>query len=106
MIFNFACVKRMVFNSRGRVLREFLQYTALVAVSGTISFGLIAFFIAYLSISVLKAKLLAEGILFLGNFLVQRDLIFTGANNAKDATPEDAIPTSAAKPARELDARP
>jgi putative flippase GtrA len=101
MLFNFTCVKRMVFNSRGRVLREFLQYTTLVAVSGTLSFGLIAFFVAYLSISVLKAKLLAEGILFLGNFLVQRDLIFTGNHDAKELPAEpDAggLPRSAAAP--------
>src|SRR6202050_1894669 len=81
--FNFATVKRMVFNSRGWVWREFLEYTALVAVSGTISYGMIVLFTAHLSIGVLKAKLLAEGILFLANFLVQRDFIFTGGGDSK-----------------------
>ena len=44
MTFNFATVKRMVFNSRGRVMRELAQYTALVAISGTISYGMIVLF--------------------------------------------------------------
>ena len=87
MTFNFASVKRMVFNSRGRVLREFLQYTALVAVSGTISYGLIVLFTTQLSMGVLKAKLVAEGILFLANFLVQRDIIFTGGGARARACP-------------------
>jgi putative flippase GtrA len=91
MTFNFASVKRMVFNSRGRVLREFLEYTALVAVSGTISYGLIVLFTTHLSMGVLKAKLVAEGILFLANFLVQRDIIFTGSG-------ESAVSQAAADP--------
>ena len=91
MTFNFATVKRMVFNSRGRVVREFLQYTALVAISGTISYGLIVLFTTRLSMGVLKAKLVAEGILFLANFLVQRDIIFTGGG-------ERALPPAAAEP--------
>jgi glycosyltransferase involved in cell wall biosynthesis len=91
MTFNFVSVKRMVFNSRGWVLREFLQYVALVAISGTISYGMIVLFTSQFSMGVLKAKLLAEGILFLANFLVQRDLIFTGSSDSK-------LPAAAADP--------
>ena len=87
MSFNFIAVKRMVFHTRGRALREFLQYAALVAVSGAISFGLIVFFTTHFSMSVLKAKLVAESILFLGNFLVQRDIIFTGGGETAPAAP-------------------
>jgi len=87
MSFNFIAVKRMVFHTRGRALREFLQYAALVAVSGAISFGLIVFFTTHFSMSVLKAKLVAESILFLGNFLVQRDIIFTGGGEPLPAPP-------------------
>jgi glycosyltransferase involved in cell wall biosynthesis len=96
MTFNFATVKRMVFNSRGRVLREFVQYTALVAVSGTISYGLIVLFTTRLSMGVLKAKLAAEGILFLANFLVQRDIIFTGGGEtAPGIAAAEPVATSA-----------
>lgn len=78
MLINFVAVKRVVFKSRGRMLWELVEYTALVAVSGAASYGLISLFVSYLSLSVLRAKLLAESILFLANFLIQRDLIFTG----------------------------
>jgi putative flippase GtrA len=105
MTFNFATVKRMVFNSRGWVWREFLQYTALVAISGTISYGMIVLFTAHLSIGVLKAKLLAEGVLFLANFLVQRDIIFTGGGDSK-LPPADADPlVTAPTPGAESDLR-
>jgi putative flippase GtrA len=102
MTFNFATVKRLVFNSRGRVWREFLQYTTLVAVSGAISYGMIVWFTAHLSIGVLKAKLLAEGILFLANFLVQRDLIFTGGGDSK-LPPAAADPLAPAAPGARSD---
>jgi putative flippase GtrA len=106
MTFNFATVKRMVFNSRGRVMRELLQYTALVAISGTISYLMIVLFTSRFGIGVLKSKLLAEGILFLANFLVQRDIIFTGGESAAQRTaPEETAamaPGSAPKPESEL----
>jgi len=103
MTFNFATVKRMVFNSRGWVWREFLEYTALVAVSGTISYGMIVLFTAHLSIGVLKAKLLAEGILFLANFLVQRDFIFTGGGDSKLPLPDADPLTAPRSPGAESD---
>jgi putative flippase GtrA len=91
MTFNFTTVKRMVFNTRGRVLREFLQYTSLVAVSGTISYLMIALLTSRFGMGVLKAKLLSEGLLFLANFLVQRDLIFTGD---KDPELQESLPAT------------
>lgn len=89
MTFNFATVKRLVFNTRGRVLKEFLQYLALVVVSGTVSYGMIVLLTSRFGMGVLKAKLLAEGILFFANFLVQRDVIFTAVTQR--VFPEDAI---------------
>ena len=96
MAFNFTSVKRMVFNSSGRLLREFLQYAALVAVSGTVSYLLIVLFTSRFEMGVLKAKLLAEGMLFLANFLVQRDIIFTGdAAPAVESPAQEAVPVAA-----------
>lgn len=77
MIVNFGAVKHLVFKSRGRVGREFLEYTALVVVSGGLSYGLITAFVYSTSMGVLRAKILAESILFFANFLVQRDVIFS-----------------------------
>lgn len=92
--FNFTSVKRMVFNTRGRVMREFLQYVTLVAVSGTISYFMIVLFTARFGWGVLRAKLTAEGILFLANFLVQRDIIFTGGSEKEvDAAAGAGNPT-------------
>ncbi len=99
MAFNFTSVKRMVFNTRGRVWREFLQYTALVAVSGTVSYLMIVLFTSRFGMGVLKSKLLAEGILFLANFLVQRDIIFTGGKepDARETAPEGESAVAAAE---------
>jgi putative flippase GtrA len=100
MAFNFSTVKRVVFNTRGRILREFLQYTTLVAVSGAISYGMILLFTSHFGMGVLKSKLLAEGILFLANFLVQRDIIFTGGKSPQ--TPDQtSTPTPAPAAAAE-----
>ncbi len=85
MLFNFFAVKKIVFKSRGDQLREFSEYFALVLVSGLASFGMIKFLVAYFGMGVIRAKLLAEAILFLVNFLVQRDFIFTGGKKRKSA---------------------
>lgn len=92
MAFNFTSVKRMVFNSRGRVMREFLEYAALVAASGTLSYLMIVLFTSRFGIGVLQSKLLAEGILFLANFLVQRDIIFTGGQTPAPAAAQQEAP--------------
>jgi hypothetical protein len=63
---------------------------------------MIVWFTAHLSIGVLKAKLLAEGILFLANFLVQRDLIFTGGGDSK-LPPAAADPLATAAPGARSD---
>ena len=103
MAFNFTSVKRMVFNSSGRLLREFLEYATLVAVSGTVSYFMIVLLTSRFGIGVLKSKLLAEGVLFLANFLVQRDIIFTGGETlAKEAAAREAAPAAAAAAGSDL----
>lgn len=104
MAFNFTSVKRMVFNTSGRAMREFLEYTALVAVSGAISYFMIVLFTSRFGMGVLKSKLLAEGILFLANFLVQRDIIFTGGKDPalEEPAPQPAPIAAAAEPERDL----
>lgn len=72
-------------------------YVALVAVSGTVSFGLIRMFVTHFGFAILPAKLCAESILFLANFLVQRDVIFSRCN--KPAPAEAPPPRAAALPA-------
>jgi putative flippase GtrA len=101
MIFNFTAVKRVVFNSPGNAVRQFAWYATLVALSGTVSFGLIGLLMKS-GIGVLSAKLIAEGILFLANFLVQRDFIFT-ASDRIDAEDERRLRAAAASAAQWAD---
>ena len=97
MLFNFVVVKRMVFRSEGRIARQILGYVTLVAVSGTVSFSLIRMFQTYFGLGVLRAKLCAEAILFLANFFIQRDVIFT-ANDWQQRAEAERRLRSAARP--------
>ncbi len=74
---NFLVVKRVVFQSGAPVKTVLLKYLALVVASGLISYGMIQFLHSAFGLPVPLAKIAAEGLLFLGNFAIQRDLIFT-----------------------------
>ena len=75
-IFNYLAVRRIVFHSRERHFIVLPKYLLLVAVSGAVSYVLITSLVAWLSLPVIAAKLFAEGVLFIANFVIQRDLIF------------------------------
>jgi putative flippase GtrA len=96
MTFNFVTVKRLVFQSRGHRRRQLLSYITLVVVSGTASFGLIRALVAFAGMGVLPAKLLAEGFLFFGNFLIQRDLIFRDDDKREREEAERQLRSAAA----------
>ena len=94
MLFNFVLVRRMVFQSKGKGRREFLGYLALVLVSGSASYGLIRLLNGQFGVGVIRAKLAAEFGLFFINFLVQRDVIFSGRQpSERDSTPDCSSPT-------------
>lgn len=96
MLFNFVMVKQFVFKSQGRVMKELLQYITLVAISGAVSFGIIQMLNTHFGLNILRAKLLAEVVLFLANFLVQRDVIFAGDAGARRAEVERQLRAGAA----------
>lgn len=77
MLFNYTAVKRAVFFSEQRHANTFPKYLILVIVSGTVSYHLIRFLTTFSTMSVLAAKISAESIVFLANFAIQRDFIFT-----------------------------
>ena len=54
-----------------------IPYLLLVAAMGLVSYSMIQFLHSRLGVSVIAAKLMAEGLLFLGNFAIQRDFIFS-----------------------------
>ncbi len=95
MLFNFLIVKKVVFKSQGRQLQQLLGYVALVAVSGTVSFGLIRMFVTHFGFAILPAKLCAESILFLANFLIQRDVIFSRGNKPIQAEGQPDVKAAA-----------
>jgi len=74
---NFFVVRNLVFQSGAGVFKSLAKYVALVAASGLIAYTMIIFMNTRLGLPVAVAKLAAEGLLFLGNFVIQRDLIFT-----------------------------
>lgn len=76
LFFNYLAVRRMVFYSDQKHVKTFPRYLLLVVVSGFISYNLIKFLTAFSPLTVMPAKVLAELIIFLGNFAVQRDFIF------------------------------
>jgi putative flippase GtrA len=77
MLFNYTAVKRAVFFSEQKHANTFPKYLTLVIVSGTVSYLLIRFLTTFFSMSVLAAKISAESLVFLANFAIQRDFIFT-----------------------------
>jgi glycosyltransferase involved in cell wall biosynthesis len=74
--FNYWMVRRSVFYSSQRHLSTLPKYLALVALSGSASYGGIRLLGAGLGIPPVAAKLMVESLLFFGNFAVQRLVIF------------------------------
>jgi glycosyltransferase involved in cell wall biosynthesis len=73
----FFIVRNLVFQSGVAVVKALAEYLTLVAVSGLIAYTMITVLHSRFGLPIVAAKLLAEGLLFLGNFVIQRDLIFT-----------------------------
>lgn len=73
---NFAVNKRLVFHRYGGGIGMFLRYLALVALLGLLSWLMIRELQALLGMGALTAKLLAESVLFVLSFSVQRELVF------------------------------
>ena len=82
LMINYDFRRTVVFLSRERHSLILPRYLALAAVSGLISYSLINLQVSHLQMPVMGAKLLAESLLFLGNFAIQRDFVFTERNDA------------------------
>ena len=77
MCVTFMILRSVVFRSDAVPWLTFARYAGLVAFSGWVSYGLIELLRDQVRLPVLEAKLVAEGLLFLGNFAIQRQFIFT-----------------------------
>jgi len=76
MLLNYYLVKNMVFYSKQAHLKVFTKYVSLVVFSGLVSYFMIISMKESCPIPVVIAKVVAESIMFIFNFLVQRDFIF------------------------------
>lgn len=77
MAFNYTAARRAVFHSRQPHLRVLPLYLALVASHTTVSYWCILWLIRRWNVTVIEAKIAVEAALFLANFIIQRDFIFT-----------------------------
>jgi len=89
MTFNYLGVRRTVFHSRQAHSRVLPKYVALVALNGLVSYSLIRFLHGAFGIRAVPAKLFAESLLFIANFAIQRDIIFTRRGKPGEATDWD-----------------
>jgi len=94
MVFNYLGARRVVFHSQQRHAVVLPKYVFLVVVNGFLSYALIQLFIRLLGLSAIPAKLTAEGLLFIANFAIQRDFVFTRRKTAPAATDWDSYYTS------------
>jgi len=83
MLFNYRAARNAVFLSDVRHRITLPKYVLLVALNGFVSYAIIEALISIPGVPVLPAKLLAEGLLFAANFVIQRDLVFTRQSSAK-----------------------
>jgi len=81
MVFNYSMVKRAVFYSEQKRTRTFPRYLCLVVVSGSVSYFLIKMLAVYSPLSVAVSKFSVESVIFLANFVIQRDFIFAKKND-------------------------
>ncbi len=90
-LFNYPAARRSVFLSRESHRKLLPRYLLLVAASGTVAYHLIRVLHSSLGMRVMWAKLLAETALFILNFLIQRDFVFTrpGSPEAADHAERD-----------------
>jgi len=77
MLFNYTAVKKIVFLSHRKNAEALPRYVMLVVLSGTVSYLMITVLTSLIDVPVIAAKACAEGLIFLANFAIQRDFIFT-----------------------------
>jgi glycosyltransferase involved in cell wall biosynthesis/SAM-dependent methyltransferase len=86
LVFNYVAARNSVFLSREKHVIIFPKYLTLVVINGFISYALIEALSSWFHFPVIGAKLLAESVLFLANFAIQRDFVFTARASEQSAT--------------------
>ena len=86
MTFNYLGARRMVFHSQQRHAVVLPKYVLLVLANGLVSYAFIRWLHDGLGWRAVPAKLVAEGLLFAANFVLQRDVVFTRKRSMGKAT--------------------
>ena len=100
MTFNYLGARRMVFHSQQRHAVVLPKYVLLVAANGLVSYALIRWLHDVLGWHAVPAKLVAEGLLFVANFVLQRDIVFTRKRGRAKATDWNAYYANVAPTAK------
>ena len=79
MVINFMMVKKFVFHSNEKNAVTIPKYIVTVIVLGTVSYGLIIVASEVFEVPVILAKVVAETIVFISSYLVQRSFVFSGS---------------------------
>lgn len=87
LVFNYFTVKRLVFYSDQKHRAVFPRYMAVVVISGIISYGVMRLLMDFGHVPVSGAKVLAESLVFIANFAVLREFIFTKRRAIDVASP-------------------
>jgi putative flippase GtrA len=77
LVFNYVAARRAVFQARDRHRDTLPRFLLLAAAHITLSYGLITYLHLVTGLKVIPAKLAVEATLFLANFAIQRDFVFT-----------------------------
>lgn len=79
----FVINRNLVFHSDSRIVTSLAKYVTLVAVVGFISYLILTYLHRTAGIPIVPAKLIAEGLLFVANFAIQRQLVFVRSKLSK-----------------------
>lgn len=75
--FNYTANKRGVFHSKETNAMALPKYWLSMLVAGGLSYSLIRGLLAYTTLGVVSAKMLAESVMFIFSFVIQRDFVFS-----------------------------
>jgi glycosyltransferase involved in cell wall biosynthesis len=89
LVFNYIVCYKAVFMSRKAHWQVFPRYLSVVFAMGLLSYGLIRLLSESFGLPIFHAKLTAESLLFIANFAIQRDFVFTKSKSA-DTTDWDS----------------
>jgi putative flippase GtrA len=88
---NFLLARQAVFRSRARVVRSAAKFVLLVAFMGAVSYCLIRAAVYAFGWPVIAAKMASELALYLANFVIQRDFIFSDRSKRPINVPTEPL---------------